>query len=367
MCARFKARAFLYKKDVLARHKFFGLEQTVFMVSIKRISYRLCIVLISALCVCGWLTGAAPSEGEELYLGGFPAGFVLDTTTVEVVGMCDVMTADGLVSPARDAGIKTGDIIKSINGRKVCSSEDVTNMLEAVKRADMVVERDGERMSFSVSPVKDMASGKLRVGVLVRDSLSGVGTVTYINGADNTFASLGHPVTDTTGNITQINGGELYDCVIYDVKQGVRGTPGELKGAFRNGKTIGAAELNCECGVYGKLSEGYNYGTMTRIEAGAVDEVTPGRAVIYTTVGPDRCEQYDISIIKVDRSNKDNRNFVIKIDDRELIEKTGGIVQGMSGSPIVQNGKLIGAVTHVFVNDPTRGFGISIENMLGAY
>lgn len=338
------------------------------MANRKKILSKLIIIVIAALCCLFAMTGAAPVGAAELYLGGFPAGFVLNTTTVEVVGMCDVMTEKGLVSPARDGGLKTGDLIKSINGKEVTSADMVTEFLSAdLKRAELVVERDGEELCLNVSPVKDITSGKMRVGVLVRDSLSGVGTVTFINKTNNSFASLGHPVTDSSGNITEINGGSLYGCVIYDVKRGVRGAPGELKGAFQNGKTIGSAELNCDCGVYGKVDDSYNYSTLSRIEAGDIDDVAPGRAEIYSTVASNKRESYDISIVKVDKDNKDNRNFVIKIDDKDLLSKTGGIVQGMSGSPIVQNGKLIGAVTHVFVNDPTRGFGISIENMLAAY
>lgn len=333
----------------------------------KRTSLKkLLIIIIAAVCCIFALTGAAPVKPDELYLGGFPAGFVLDTTTVEVVGMCDVLTEDGLVSPARNAGLKTGDVIKSINGREVTSSENVTQLLENSKSAKMTIIRDGEELELTITPAKDMSSGAMKVGVLVRDSLSGVGTVTYINKTDNSFASLGHPVTDTSGNVTKINGGTLYGCIIYDVKRGVRGTPGELKGAFQNSKTIGSATLNSACGVYGNLDKNYDCAGLTKIEAGDIDNVTPGKAEIYSTVASNKRECYEISIIKIEKDNKDNRNFVIRIDDKDLINKTGGIVQGMSGSPIVQNGKLIGAVTHVFINDPTRGFGISIENMLAA-
>lgn len=201
-------------------------------------------------------TGAAQAQTAQLYLGGFPAGFVLNTTTVEVVGMCDVMTESGLQSPARDGGLKTGDVIKSINGEEVTSAEEVTELLSKdIRRAEIKVLRDGEEVSLTVIPVKDVTTGKPRVGVLVRDSLSGVGTVTYINGTDGTFASLGHPVTDTAGNTTKINGGTLYGCIIYDVKRGVRGNPGELKGAFQNSKSIGVAALNCDCGVFGDLEK----------------------------------------------------------------------------------------------------------------
>lgn len=338
------------------------------MASKRKTIYKLFIILFAVMCFICALTGAAPAEAAELYLGGFPAGFVLNTTTVEVVGMCDVMTESGPVCPARSGGLKTGDVIKNVNGTEVTSSDQVTEILSAnLKRAEITVMRGDEEICLTLTPVKDLTNGKMRVGVLVRDSLSGVGTVTYINKTDNSFASLGHPVTDTAGCVTKINGGTLYGCIIYDVKRGVRGTPGELKGAFQSSKAIGTAELNSDCGVYGRLDENYDLSGLTRIEAGDIDDVTPGKAEIYSTVSANKRESYEISIVKVDKGNKDNRNFVIKIDDKDLLSKTGGIVQGMSGSPIVQNGKLIGAVTHVFINDPTRGFGISIENMLAQY
>lgn len=337
------------------------------MLSRKRIAAKLFIIIFAAVCIIAALTGATPA-GSELYLGGFPAGFVLETSNVEVVGMCEIMTAEGLRSPAREAGIVAGDKIRSINGMPITSGTQVTEMLSGnLKKAVIDIERGGESCEVEVTPVKDITSGKMRVGILIRDSLSGVGTVTYIDASAGKFASLGHPVTDGDGKISPINGGKIYSCVIYDVKRGVRGTPGELKGAFENNKLMGSAKVNCSSGVFGDMAEGYDYSSLTPVKAGKIDDVSIGRAEIYSTVSSNKREKYDISIVKVDKNNGDNRNFVIKIEDADLISKTGGIVQGMSGSPIVQNGKLIGAVTHVFINDPTRGFGISIENMMSAY
>lgn len=202
------------------------------------------------------------------------------------------------------------------------SAEEVTELLSKdIRRAEIKVLRDGEEVSLTVIPVKDVTTGKPRVGVLVRDSLSGVGTVTYINGTDGTFASLGHPVTDTAGNTTKINGGTLYGCIIYDVKRGVRGNPGELKGAFQNSKSIGVAALNCDCGVFGDLEKNYDYSSLTPVQASKIEDVTPGKAVIYSTVSSNKTECYEISIVKVDKTAKDNRNFVIKIEDEDLIER----------------------------------------------
>ena len=327
------------------------------------------LLLICAVLLFTFSTPlTASAETNSLYLGGFPAGFTLNTTTVEVIGICDVMTADGICSPARDCGIKTGDIIDKINGVEVNSTTDINDILaETYKKYNATIIRDGESITLDINPAVDLTTGAKRLGILVKDSLNGVGTVTYIDKANNKFASLGHPVTDLKNNLVEIHGGTVYGCMIYDVKKGVKGTPGELRGAFESGNILGKAVINCGCGIYGDLSKNYDTSKLIKIEKASIDEVKMGKACIYTTLRGNEPKKYDISIVKADKHNKDNRNFVIKIDDEELLEKSGGIVQGMSGSPIIQNGKLIGAVTHVFVNDPTRGYGIAIDNMLNSY
>ena len=331
--------------------------------------YKAIILFVAAVaCAAMCLPVFASAQEDYLYLGGFPAGFVLNTTTVEVVGVCEIVTQDGVKSPAREAGVVTGDIIDKINGDEVNSAADINKIISReYKKYEVEILRDGERMTFKVDPAKEITTGGKRLGVLVKDSINGVGTITYIDGISKKFASLGHPVTDVQNNITEISGGTLFGSIIYDVKKGVRGTPGELRGAFENGVTIGTAKVNCACGVYGNLSESYDYTDLLRIKKAGLDEAEVGSAYIYTTIYGKTPEKYNISVVKVDKTNKDNRNFVIKIDDERLLEKTGGIVQGMSGSPIVQYGKLIGAVTHVFINDPTRGYGIGIDKMLSSY
>ena len=328
----------------------------------------LCFVAVILAVFLSPFAMSASAETGTLYLGGFPAGFVLNTVNVEVIGLCEVVTEDGICSPARDAGICTGDIIEKINNETVSKTSDINEIISKnFKRYEITVKRGGESLTLEIQPVQDLSSGAKRIGVLVKDSINGVGTVTYIDGENRTFASLGHPVTDTDNKLIEINGGTLYGSIIYDVKRGVRGAPGELHGAFESGNIIGTAKLNCACGVFGTLAEDYDCSKLVKIAKGSIEDVNIGSAYIYSTVYGKQIEKYKISIAKVDAGNKDNRNFVIKVEDKKLIEKTGGIVQGMSGSPIVQNGKLIGAVTHVFVNDPTRGYGIGIEHMLNAY
>lgn len=305
---------------------------------------------------------------DELYLGGFPAGFVLNTQNVEVIGMCEINTENGMVCPARDGGIKSGDIIVSLNNVEIKSASQLTETVsEDFVSYEVTVLRSGETLKLNLKPAIDKNSGKKKLGILVKDSLNGIGTVTYIDKTNNKFGSLGHPVNDGSGNVIAINGGSLYGCSIYDVKKGLRGNPGELKGFFDNANMLGVIKKNTPCGIFGDISQDFNVSNLTRVKKGSVDDATIGKAYIYSTLNGDECEKYEISIVKVDAGNKDNRNYVIKINDKRILEKSGGIVQGMSGSPIVQNGKLIGAVTHVFVNDPTRGYGISIDKMTSSY
>ncbi len=327
------------------------------------------LILVTVAIVTLTIPSTAASANENyMYLGGFPAGFMLNTKTVEVIGMCDVVTESGVRSPAREAGIKTGDIIDKINGEDVNSSGDINNILsKEYKKYEIDITRGGDEIKLQVDPAKDMSTGGKKLGVLVKDSINGIGTVTYVDAANRKFASLGHPVSDANNNVIDINGGTVFSSLIYDVKKGVRGTPGELRGAFENGVVIGKAKVNCRCGVFGDLADNFDCSGLIKITTADVDKVRIGDAYIYTTIYGKSADKYKISIIKVDKSDKDNRNFVIRIDDDRLLKTTGGIVQGMSGSPIVQDGKLVGAVTHVFINDPTRGYGIAISNMTSSY
>lgn len=341
-------------------------HNTVMLYTKKILKAFLCLIFV-ILCSFAIVPMSAYADENELYLGGFPAGFILNTTTVHVVGVCDVMTREGMQSPARDCGIQGGDIINKINGIEITSAESVNTIIgEDYKKFEIEVIRNNESITFETNAVTELSSGKKRLGLLVKDSINGIGTVTYIDKTNQKFGSLGHPVIEGE-KIQKINGGIIYGCHIFDVKKGVRGTPGELKGMFDNGNIIGKASVNCSCGVFGDFSAEYDFGKLTKIKPANIEEVKIGDAEIYTTIKGNEVKKYAISVVKVDKDNKENRNFVIKINDKNLIDATGGIVQGMSGSPIVQNGKLIGAVTHVFVNDPTRGYGIAIENMLSSY
>lgn len=296
---------------------------------------------------------------NSVYLGGQSAGFTMQTEGAYVVGITGVITENGNISPADIAGIKVGDIIISINGEKISDSASIENAIKDGEKKIIKYKRNDNEILTDITPALDI-NGKYRLGIYVKNSINGIGTITYIKG--DSFASLGHPVLNDDGELLKITGGDLFKCNITGVVKGMRGKAGELRGAFINNGVIGRILLNKETGVYGKVNnyffESYN---LTKIDVGSAN---PGKAQIYSTVSGNEVKEYSISIIKVDMFNRENKNFVIKIEDENLLNITNGIVQGMSGSPIVQNGKLVGAVTHVFINDPTRGFGIAIDKML---
>ncbi len=302
--------------------------------------------------------GIAYADGNAIYLGGMTAGFSLQTRGAFVIGVSEVLTDKGLISPAKNAGIVVGDVIMSIDGQEVNDAEDVETTLNDEKEKTMLVKRAGETLFIGIIPARD-TGGKYRLGIFIREGVNGIGTVTFIQG--NRLASLGHSVSGQDGQALEIRGGNLYACDITGVVKGERGAPGELRGVFLKNKPLAIADKNLYCGVYGTLDENFNKADLREIETG-IGKM--GEASIFANVDGNEAQEYKISIIKASGYDSCDKNYVIKVTDKNLLEKTGGIVQGMSGSPIVQDGKLVGAVTHVFINDPTRGFGIAIENML---
>lgn len=324
----------------------------------KRLKVLLFVLLFSlSLANFKYFSTVAYAE-EPIYLGGFPAGFSIETRGAFVMGVSNVLTSDGSISPCKDAGIERGDVILSIDGIPVNNAEDVELAIKDGAKKALEVKRCDEKEIKIIQPVKDLG-GNYRLGIFIREGISGIGTVTFIKG--DKFGSLGHPVADESGRQLDITGGMLYKCNITGYIAGERGKPGELRGIFNKSELIGDIDKNIISGVYGRLDEKFDKKQLKKIEVG---EGKIGRAKIYTTIMGNTPEEYDVSIVKVTDIKSDVKNYVIKINDNRLIESTSGIVQGMSGSPIVQDGKLVGAITHVFVNDPSRGFGISIDNML---
>ncbi len=325
----------------------------------KKIISFICL-LISMICLFTFNVTSVFADNENdntVYLGGMPAGFTMSTDGAYVVGMCDVVTLDGIKSPAKDAGLEVGDLIKSLAGDKVKNVNDIEMAIKGQTETEIEIIRGGEIFIKTIYPAVDMG-GNYKLGVFVKDSVSGIGTITYIKGKQ--FASLGHAVIGDNKEILEIFDGNLYSCNITGVNKGERGSAGELKGVFLRSNPIAKISKNLDCGVFGEITEEFNLKDCIKIPVG---EAKVGDATIFSTVNGKKPKEYSISIVKYDYFG-DTKNFVIKVNDKELLAQTGGIVQGMSGSPIVQNGKLVGAVTHVFINDPTRGFGISIDKML---
>ncbi len=296
---------------------------------------------------------------------GTPFGIKMFTDGVLVVGMSAVDTPNGSYNPAKSAGIKVGDVIVSIEGETVTTTEQVAQMVEESggKSLTFKIRRDNILFEVRFVPAKSVNENRWKAGMWVRDSSAGIGTLTFFSPSTNVFAGLGHAVCDVdTGEILPLSSGEIVPARIYSVNRGVSGTPGELRGGFESG-TLGNLTVNGETGIYGALTSQPVYGDA--VPVAMKQQVKSGKAQVLTTIDGTTPKLYDIQIDQVRYNDSSpTRNMVIVITDPELLEKTGGIVQGMSGSPILQDGKLIGAVTHVFVNDPTKGFAIFAENML---
>ena len=301
----------------------------------------------------------------SVVLGGIPFGIKLYADGVMVVSLSPVETATGNRYPAKNAGIKVGDQILSIDGTAVYTNEDVSNAVKrsAGKKMTFHIRRDGIEFDVSFCAEKSAKENCYKVGIWVRDSSAGIGTVTFYDPATNVLGGLGHAVCDVdTGDVIPISSGEIVPARIYGVTKSEVGTPGELRGGFESG-TFGPLLKNCDRGVYAQLDARTMFGE--RLPIMLKQEVKTGDAKIYTTVSGTKPAWYDIRITQVRyRDTTGTRSMVVEITDPDLLAATGGIVQGMSGTPIVQNGKLVGAITHVFVNDPTKGYAIFAENML---
>ena len=301
------------------------------------------------------------AQPDYLYLGGIPAGFTVKTDGATVIGLTDVINEDGVSSPAKCGDIRIGDVIMTIDGKSIDGVKSISDALNSTagNPVEIVLKRDGRKISKFISPRKD-GTGNYRLGLFLRDDLSGIGTITYFK-QNGEFAALGHPILDENGERLSVKSGNCYLCSVIGGTKGEKGKAGELKGIFIEDGKIGVVNKNLATGLYGLADKSYGYKKRTKVEIGTG---TIGNATIVTCIDGVTPKEYSISIAKTDYNNKENKNFVIKITDKALLSATNGILQGMSGSPIVQNGKIIGAVTHVFINDPTRGFGIDVAKML---
>lgn len=303
--------------------------------------------------------------------GGMAIGVRLNTKGVLVVAVTDVIGEDGeRFSPAKDAGLKVGDSILEINGTKVLNADHVVKILNDLKdeEAEILVKRNKGEFLTKAVPIKSIQDNCYRLGIWVRDKTSGIGTLTYIDPNNNVYGALGHGIVDLdTGSLLPVEDGKIMSASISQVEHGKKGSPGEIKGVFyETNNILGNIDINSSFGIYGDIEEDYiKQNTNSPIPIAFSEEVVEGKAHILTTVEKDKIEKFEIKIKKVEKQvNPEQKSMIIEITDEKLLNKTGGIVQGMSGSPIIQNEKIVGAVTHVFVNDPTKGYGLYIEWML---
>lgn len=352
---------------------------------------RLPALLLTLCAVIGLMTmtaaaapadGAVPEGSGDVLLGGMPFGVKFYTEGVLVVGFCDIETGNdgGSVNPARDAGLRVKDVITHVGGRPLGSAAELTTAVEGSggRPLTLTVRRTPEKpggrtgrsgagaapevLTIVVTPVLSRQEGRYKTGIWVRDSGAGIGTVTFIVPGTRAFAGLGHGICDSdTGALIPMGRGQVTDVTVSGIDKGVAGEPGAIKGYFTPGKT-GTLVGNTPCGVFGLFAE-LPQGADRLVPVGSRDRVHEGPAALCCTLDDGRIGTYAVTVTSVDRTASGSKCFTVTVTDPSLLEKTGGIVQGMSGSPILQDGRLIGAVTHVLINDPTTGYAIFIDNM----
>lgn len=304
---------------------------------------------------------------DEMYVAvlGTPFGMKLYTDGVLVIDVTEVQTENGVVSPAEKAGIKKGDYILSADGRAVHTNEELSAVVSESggEKIKFVIKRAGKKKALLCNPVKSSETGDFKIGLWVRDSSAGIGTLTFYSPMTGVVCGLGHGVCDEdTGELLSLDTGEIVKAEIVSVEKGASGSPGQLKGKFTY-TALGAIDKNSENGVYSLLKGKISLSDLTEIAL--KNEVKDGAAQMLCTIDGGTPKLYDCKIKKRGSAYMaSTQNLTVTVTDKELLEKTGGIVQGMSGSPLLQNGKLVGAVTHVLIDDPTTGYGIFAENML---
>ena len=319
----------------------------------KRMFYWIAIAIF-----CISLTSQQAQAADFLIPGGQVIGLELRDSTVTVAAF-----DDQLGTHAKDSGLCIGDKITAVNGISVSSTQDIRDILQNCgSEVSLTVLRGSSKHIIKLQP-RQTADGP-RLGVYLRQGIAGIGTVTYYDPETMEFGALGHGVSDSSGSLLVLREGSAYFTGIQSVKKGQCGQPGQLRGTAQTLHPIAALHRNTACGVFGIMNRPCQGEPLPLAE---FEEIRPGSATILSTVSGEQVQEYSVEILKIYPEDRaDHRNFLLKVTDPALLAATGGIVQGMSGSPLIQDGKLVGAVTHVLVNDPTRGYGIFIENMLDA-
>lgn len=321
---------------------------------------RYVCAVLTVMLLCPMLSATSAQTRKTVHIGGVPFGLTMYTGGVIVVNV-----DENYDSPAKEAGIKENDIITKANGEDVISNEQLQDIIISSQGEDieLSVLRGKSPISLSITPEKD-EDGNYTVGMWIRDSTAGLGTITYFDESTHSFGALGHGICDRdTGMLLPLGTGQIVEAEITSISKAKRGIAGGLNGSMTD-SLIGEMTLNNGYGVYGKYTA---EPSGEEFPCAFDNEIKIGSAYIYTTVDDGGIEKYEVEIENLNLSNNSGQNMVIRVTDEALLEKTGGIIQGMSGSPIIQDGKLIGAVTHVFINSPEKGYGIAISNMLKCF
>lgn len=297
-------------------------------------------------------------------------GLKLYTKGVLVIGMNEVSSIDGKkVKPYENTGIEIGDMIQEMNGKKINNASDVSNIIKESNGNEISIKylRENDEIYTTIKPVKT-SSNDFLIGLWIRDAASGIGTLTFYDEENNYFAALGHGINDIdTGKLVNISNGELVKCKIISIVKARDGVVGEIRGTIDDGEKIGNINKNSDIGIYGSEinSEFVNKYKIKQVDVANRNEIKIGNAEIYCELDNNKVEKYNIEIKKIYKGNyKDNKSMLIKITDKRLLEKTGGIIPGMSGTPIIQNGKFVGAITNVLLNNPKQGYAIFADMMM---
>lgn len=327
-------------------------------------------VALSGAILIGFsqITAVSESENQCVYLGGQPFGVKFYNNGVVVINLESYYDGSKYICPAKEGGLKVNDIIKKVDGEAICTNEALQEAAENSngKTVTLTIEREGKEETKSITPKRNTV-GMYLIGAWVRDSCAGIGTITYYDADKNYFAALGHGICDNdTSLLLPLGTGEAVHANINGISKSSCGKAGSLNGYFTD-STIGYLIKNTEIGVYGTISDNFS-NNKRKIEIADNHDIKAGSAKLYTTIEGEEPKYYSIEIKRIVSLNPEsNENFVIKITDEKLMDYCGGIVQGMSGSPIIQDGKLIGAVTHVFLNNPSEGYGVTAQNMATKY
>jgi len=324
-----------------------------------------CLSAAIILCICLQPVNAQAKQEKKLIPMGCTVGIQMFTDGVLVAGLA--ATQNGTApSPGGEAGLVPGDLITEMGGSKIGSASDFKAAASKLgaEPVSVTVVRGGETLSLTIKP--NVQSGAPELGLWLRDSIAGIGTMTFYDPDTGLYGGLGHGINDIdSGVIMPLGRGEIYRSTVKDIKRGSPGAPGELSGEFDRQNICGNILSNTQYGIFGKLCTGRpEHGKA--IPAADSSEIQLGKVTVLANIRGDEIESFEAEITRIYRGDTDSRNLMLSIRDAKLLAQTGGIVQGMSGSPILQNGKIVGAVTHVLVNDPTKGFGVSIDKMLVA-